>query len=179
MSFDGYLSLKENALFLLVGTPVYVFHDRTICIPKTRFRIIWIIVKDQYTCLEETCGFLARNPILKEPKTIAPNCDFSLHKHIPLFYMPVSDEIIDMVLIEGCILFCELFISTVLKLNSDIYYVCFFYNTNFMWSHFDIFCNSLTFTFHTDTNDQIVKWIFAITMNRKCTICHGKIKRVL
>ena len=35
--------------------------------------------------------------------------------------MPVSDEIIDIVLIEGCILFCELFISSVLKSNSDIY----------------------------------------------------------
>ena len=103
--------------FSMVGNSVYVSYDRTICIPKTRFRIIWIIVKDQYTCLEETCGFLARNPILKEPKTIAPNCDFSLHKHIPLFYMPVSDENINMVLIKGC----TLFIFTALNSNSDIY----------------------------------------------------------
>ena len=102
--------------FSMVGNWVYVSYDRTICIPKTRFRIIWIIVKDQYTCLEETCGFLARNPILKEPKTIAPNCDCSLHKHIPLFYMPVSDENINMVLIKGC----TLFISTALNSNSDI-----------------------------------------------------------
>ena len=102
--------------FSMVGNSNYVSYDRTICIPKTRFWIIWIIVKDQYTCLEETCGFLARNPILKEPKTIAPNCDFSLHKDIPLFYMPVSDENINMVLIKGC----TLFISTALKSNSDM-----------------------------------------------------------
>ena len=88
--------------------------------------------------------------------------------------MPVSDEIIDMVLIEGCILFWELFISSALKLNSDILLQYKFYVITF-----DLFCNSLTFTFYTDTNDPIVKWLFAITMNGKCTICHGKIKRVL
>ena len=126
--------------FSMVGNSVYVSYDRTICIPKTRFWIIWIIVKDQYTCLEETCGFLARNPILKEPKTIAPNCDFSLHKHIPLFYMPVSDKNINMVLIKGC----TLFISTALKSNSDIiFYFGLYMKLMFASSKIQILCDHI------------------------------------